>query len=89
MARGKDIMSCERRRLRAIGSTVTSPDSCPCPKCRDHPLTPAETDAALEHVSDADAARYAAGALRIIGYELCDECEVWVPTFVDPAPRSH
>lgn len=98
-------MSCERRTLRVVGSTAveaaraalhaemttdrTSPDSCPCSECRDHPHTSAEADAALEHIGDADAALYAAGALRITGYELCDECEVWVPTFMDPAPRSH
>ncbi|SLJ82307.1 Uncharacterised protein [Mycobacteroides abscessus subsp. abscessus] len=28
------------------------------------------------------------GALRIAGYELCDECEVWLPTFVDAHPGS-
>jgi hypothetical protein len=85
-------MTADRAALHAELTTGDDEPGCDrpgCTRCGDHPLTPAEADAALEHVSDADAARYAAGALRITGYELCDECEVWVPTFADPAPRSH
>lgn len=94
-------MSCERRRLRVIGSTaveaaraglhaeLTTGDDGPgcdrpgCTRCGDHPFTPTEADAALEHVSAADAQRYAAGALRFTSYEMCDECGAWVPVFAD------
>lgn len=98
-------MSCERRRLRVIGSTAveaaraalhaelttdhTGPDSCLCAKCRDHPLTATEADAALEHVSDADAQLYAAGALRFTSFEMCDQCGAWMPVFVDSQPCDH
>jgi len=87
-----DQMTAERAALHAELTTGDDGPGCDrpgCTRCDDHPLTPAEADAALAHVTDADAALYAAGALRITSYELCDECEVWVPTFVDPAPRSH
>lgn len=85
-----DPVSAGRAALHAeLTTDRTSPDSCPCPKCRDHPHTPAEADAALEHISDADTQLYAAKALCINGYEMCDECGAWVPTFVDPTPRGH
>jgi len=54
-----------------------------CTRCGDHPLTATEADAAVEHVSDADAQRYAAGALRVTSFEMCGDCGAWVPSFAE------
>ena len=84
-------MTAERAALHAELTTGDDGPGCDrpgCTDCGDHPHTNAEADAALEHISEADAALYAAGALRITGYELCDECEVWVPAFADSQSRS-
>ncbi|MBF6161051.1 hypothetical protein [Nocardia cyriacigeorgica] len=82
-----DQVATGRAGLRAeLTTDRTGPDSCDCEQCRDHPLTAAEADAALEHVSDTDAALYAAGALRVTSYEMCGDCGAWVPVFVDSQP---
>ncbi|MEU7767910.1 hypothetical protein AB0B25_22690 [Nocardia sp. NPDC049190] len=71
----------------ALHAELTTGDDGPgcdrpgCTRCGDHPLTSAEADAALEHVSDTDAQRYAAGALRFTNFTLCDQCLAWVPVF--------
>lgn len=77
-------MTTERTALHAELTTGNDGPGCDrpgCGDCGDHPLKPAEADAAVEHVSDADAQRYAAGALRFTSYETCAGCGAWVPSF--------
>lgn len=57
------------------------PDACTCTGCVPPPLDELEAQRALRHVSNADAAAFGRGAVRLVRYEGCTDCGAWVPIF--------
>ena len=52
------------------------------------PLTDLEAQAALRHVSNADAVAFAQGLTTLVSFYDCDDCDdcgAWVPTFTETA----
>ncbi|WKG01380.1 hypothetical protein [Mycolicibacterium sp. HK-90] len=72
-----------RAKLRAEMTTAGETDSCDCPGCCPPPLTDIEAQAALRHVSNADAVALALGQVKLVGYYYCESCDGWVPTFTE------
>lgn len=72
-----------RAKLRAEMTTAGEPTGCDCPRCCPPPLTDFEAQAALRHVSNADAVAFAQGRVTLVGYYRCESCEGWVPTFTE------
>ena len=72
-----------RAKLRAEMTTAGEPSGCDCPRCCPPPLTGLEAQAALRHVSNADAVALALGQVTLVGYYYCESCESWVPKFAE------
>ncbi len=72
-----------RAKLRAEMTAPGEPSGCDCGRCSPPPLTDIEAQAALRHVSNADAVAYAQGRVTLVSFYECDDCEAWVPTFTE------
>lgn len=72
-----------RAKLRAEMTTAGEPSGCDCPRCCPPPLTDLEAQAALRHVSNADAVALALGQVKLVSYTGCENCGAWVPTFTE------
>lgn len=85
-SRGGGLALRGRAKLRAEMTTPgpsAEPSGCDCGRCSPPPLTDLEAQAALRHVSNADAVAFAQGRAVLVGYYGCDDCGAWVPTFTD------
>ena len=72
-----------RAMLRAEMTAQGDGTRCPCGRCTPPPLTDIEAQAALRHVSNADAVAFAQGQVALVSYYGCAECGAWVPTFTE------
>jgi len=72
-----------RAKLRAEMTTPAEPSGCDCGRCAPPPLDDLEAQAALRHVSNADAVAFAQGLTSLVSFYGCDDCGAWVPTFTE------
>lgn len=72
-----------RAKLRAEMTTAGETSGCDRPGCCSPPLTDLEAQAALRHVSNADAVALALGQVTLVSYTGCESCGAWVPTFTE------
>ncbi|BBY84704.1 hypothetical protein [Mycolicibacterium tokaiense] len=72
-----------RAKLRAEMTTPGESAGCDCPRCCPPPLTDLEAQAALRHVSNADAVALALGRVTLVGFYLCESCGGWIPSFTE------
>lgn len=70
-----------RAKLRTEMTTAGETTGCDCPGCCPPPLTDLEAQAALRHVSNADAVAFALGQLTLVSFTGCESCGAWVPSF--------
>ncbi|SCB89013.1 hypothetical protein GA0061091_102351 [Gordonia sp. v-85] len=81
------------RRLVALGREMlargmaqpVAANECGCAKCvaRATPFSENEIRATLAQLDDRDAARYAMGAQRLLGFQWVDDSQAWVPSFIN------
>jgi hypothetical protein len=64
-------------------TTAGELSGCDCPGCCPPPLTDIEAQAALRHVSNADAVACALGEVTHVGFNWCEGCGAWAPTFAE------
>ncbi len=74
-----------RAKLRTEMTTPGEPNGCDCGRCSLPPLTDIETQAALHHVSNADAVAFVQGRVTLVSFYGCESCGAWVPTFTESA----
>ncbi|OPX12480.1 hypothetical protein [Mycobacterium sp. AT1] len=76
-----------RAELRAQMTTPgAEPIGCQCPRCSPPPpLTDLEAQAALRHVSNADAVAFALGQVTLVSFSSCESCDAWKPRFTETA----
>ncbi|WP_234791412.1 hypothetical protein [Mycolicibacterium mucogenicum] len=63
--------------------TPAESTGCDCGRCNPPALTDIEAQAALRHVSNADAMAFAQGLTSLVSFYGCDDCGAWVPTFTE------
>lgn len=80
---GRRLAQLGRAKLRTDMTTPGVPTGCDCPRCCPPPLNDIEAQAALRHVSNADAVAFAQSRVTLASYYGCDYCGAWVPMFTE------
>ena len=70
-----------RAEMTRAGDPPEPEEGCDCEACCPPPLDDIAAQAALRHVSNADAVAFAQGLVTLVSYYGCDDCGAWVPTF--------
>ncbi|NMO01776.1 hypothetical protein HH308_11180 [Gordonia sp. TBRC 11910] len=78
MALGREMLAREM-------AQPVAPNECGCAKCvaRATPFSENEITATLAQLDDRDAARFAMGAQRLLGFQWFDDSQAWVPSFIN------